>query len=1375
MESNTNGNSAVSNATISSATAASLPSVHGAVPSSKLTQLTESLKLEHQFLRVPFEHYKKTIRANHRAVEKEVSAVMSTLSDSGDLSQDDAVKHLNSLVSRLQGLKRKLEDGSRAEHLQAQRCKARLDHLESAGADNISEWNNTRLKRILVDYMLRMSYYTTATQLAESSHIQDLVDIEIFYEAKRVMDALRNKEVAPALAWCADNKSRLKKSKSKFEFQLRLQEFIELVRNEKNLQAVTYSRKHLSPWAASYMKEFQKVFATLAFTCNTGCETYKVLFDAKQWDFLMEQFKQEFCRLYGMTLEPLLNIYLQAGLSALKTPFCYEDDCPKEDPLSQESFRKLAMPLPYSKQHHSKLVCYITKELMDTENPPLVLPNGYVYSTKALEEMAHVGNKVFCITSSRLTLDIRKEDAFDAMMNQGVTDTITTLDPNSLEHHAVDSSHGQAQSYYASSSAPESASWTMYGAVSDSTGNKTYPSANFSHDQRSEPQSRNLQDGLSVASAGTVSSSGAAANLEICSSQINHILLLLIIISSSSQINHTLSSSQISLVKRMFSQQEPIKVQTSGGYPTANYNTQTNSWNQGSYPSYAHQYPNYTTDSNVAYTAQNNTPVASVQYQQDYSKQWTDYYSQTEVTCAPGTENVSSTTAPNLVSPLPVPVPVPVVANAYSAPNNQQVASTAPVPSSWKPESGLSELPSVQPSAAINNVHESYWKQGSQGYQNYHVTPMQSGFQKPLEAPPQRPNVQQYTSSHLPQTYQPPPQMTPQTSVPFGVNKVQIPTNPRISSNLPKNNNSTIGASKPAYIGVSLPNPNDNTSSHAPAADSADKPGTLPKSLRGYVERALARCKDDRQMAACQNVLKEIITKASTEGTLSTRDWDTEPLFPIPNTDTITNESTPPSLMKNRRSPNRRAKSRWEPLPDEKPVEKQSFFTPESVKSSGGFHSIERDKQFSTGKPENKESNKFSNLRFFLSNQKETNKSGFRPAKRQHIGEGKSAPINNNNNDSSSSDSDKEQGLTAYYASAITLADSPEEKKRRESRSKRFEKNHGNRTTYNNNNNNNKAKNLYTRRASMSMLANSSNTNTSDDSGGASRAVEDIDWDSLTVKGTCQEIEKRYLRLTSAPDPSTVRPEEVLEKALVMVQESQKNYLYKCDQLKSIRQDLTVQRIRNELTVKVYETHARLAIEVGDLSEINQCQSQLQTLYAEGIKGCHMEFSAYNLLCVILHSKNNRDHLSAMSRLSVEARKDEAVKHALAVRAAVTSGNYVLFFRLYKIAPNLNTCLMDLYVEKMRYAAVKCMTRSYRPTLPVNYVAQVLGFQENGLEECTEWLKAHGASLAMDNSGEMMIDAKASMASLFMPEPDDAVSHGDASLAVNDFLTRSLS
>lgn len=77
--------------------------------------------------------------------------------------------------------------------------------------------------------------------------------------------------------------------------------------------------------------------------------------------------------------------------------FCFEGNCPKEDPLSLDGFRKLAEPLPFSKQHHSKLVCHITKELMDTENPPLVLPNGYVYSTKALDEMAKKnGGKIIC-------------------------------------------------------------------------------------------------------------------------------------------------------------------------------------------------------------------------------------------------------------------------------------------------------------------------------------------------------------------------------------------------------------------------------------------------------------------------------------------------------------------------------------------------------------------------------------------------------------------------------------------------------------------------------------------------------------------------------------------------------------------------------------------------------------------------------------------------------------------------------------------------------------------------------------------------------------------------------------------------------------------
>lgn len=175
------------------------------------------------------------------------------------------------------------------------------------------------------------------------------------------------------------------------------------------------------------------------------------------------------------------------------------------------------------------------------------------------------------------------------------------------------------------------------------------------------------------------------------------------------------------------------------------------------------------------------------------------------------------------------------------------------------------------------------------------------------------------------------------------------------------------------------------------------------------------------------------------------------------------------------------------------------------------FFLLENLVQLSGVKLESKEGG-LNGIKFSLADQRTTNRSAMKAVKRQRFGDSMDAVDNGN----VSSDSDKEQSLTAYYSGAIALADSPEERKRRENRSKRFEKRQGNRAENNRFRPKNVgAGNLYTRRASALVLSKNF-----DD--GASRAVEDIDWDALTVKGTCQEIEKRYLRLTSAPDPATV-------------------------------------------------------------------------------------------------------------------------------------------------------------------------------------------------------------------------------------------------------------
>jgi hypothetical protein len=123
-----------------------------------------------------------------------------------------------------------------------------------------------------------------------------------------------------------------------------------------------------------------------------------------------------------------------------------------------------------------------------------------------------------------------------------------------------------------------------------------------------------------------------------------------------------------------------------------------------------------------------------------------------------------------------------------------------------------------------------------------------------------------------------------------------------------------------------------------------------------------------------------------------------------------------------------------------------------------------------------------------------------------------------------------------------------------------------------------------------------------------------------TFVGTNQNLEKPYLRLTTFPRKEDVRPLSVLRQSLAHVkarykqqqQEQQQAtldsssdlFVWTHEQLKSIRQDITVQAIRNHpFVLEVYETHARILLEHGDLNEFNQCQTMIHSLM-EGNGSC---------------------------------------------------------------------------------------------------------------------------------------------------------------------------
>jgi hypothetical protein len=234
------------------------------------------------------------------------------------------------------------------------------------------------------------------------------------------------------------------------------------------------------------------------------------------------------------------------------------------------------------------------------------------------------------------------------------------------------------------------------------------------------------------------------------------------------------------------------------------------------------------------------------------------------------------------------------------------------------------------------------------------------------------------------------------------------------------------------------------------------------------------------------------------------------------------------------------------------------------------------------------------------------------------------------------------------------------------------------------------------------------------------------------VVGTCQVLEKQYFRLTSAPIPSQVRPEHILRQTLDFLKKKWKkegNYSYICDQFKSLRQDLTVQRIKNEFTVTVYEIHARIALEKGDLGEYNQCQTQLRALYAQNLGGNPVEFKAYRILYFI-HTSNRTSLNDVLAELTTAEKEEAAIKHALQVRSALALGNYHRFFRLYLDTPNMGAYLMDMFVVRERLASLSNMCKAYvypptllrsllkfiryKPDVPLRFVTEELGFESDG-------------------------------------------------------------
>ncbi|CAI5757478.1 unnamed protein product [Candida verbasci] len=256
------------------------------------------------------------------------------------------------------------------------------------------------------------------------------------------------------------------------------------------------------------------------------------------------------------------------------------------------------------------------------------------------------------------------------------------------------------------------------------------------------------------------------------------------------------------------------------------------------------------------------------------------------------------------------------------------------------------------------------------------------------------------------------------------------------------------------------------------------------------------------------------------------------------------------------------------------------------------------------------------------------------------------------------------------------------------------------------------------------------------------------------IIGKSKDLEKNYLRLTAAPDPMKVRSQPVLEKSLKYVFkkfedqvgkiDAQKNYSYIINQLKSIRQDLTVQHIKNDFAIVVYSKNAIVSLENYDLGEFNQCQTQLKHLYKlrrnqdatfkRKFQREEVELQVFKLIYMMI-TKNESEivkirlqWITEFSKFHKNPKEEKFIKLVFSLYRAndfILNGNHYRFFQeLHRYQDDedfkLPFKIMHNYLYKnVRIKYLDILTQCYKE-LPIQFLFESLDFDT--MEDCEAFL-----------------------------------------------------
>lgn len=218
--------------------------------------------------------------------------------------------------------------------------------------------------------------------------------------------------------------------------------------------------------------------------------------------------------------------------------------------------------------------------------------------------------------------------------------------------------------------------------------------------------------------------------------------------------------------------------------------------------------------------------------------------------------------------------------------------------------------------------------------------------------------------------------------------------------------------------------------------------------------------------------------------------------------------------------------------------------------------------------------------------------------------------------------------------------------------------------------------------------------------------------DISSVKGTCSALEKAYFRLTSEADPSTVRPEPILKQSFAFVLdkwEKEQNVPYIIEQLKSIRQDISIQSIKNDFAIQVYETNCKIALVSNQFDELVQCLGQLMALYKTFPEETKDEFICYHML-YMLFAQNYAEYNILIRRNNL---KSKTLNFCKFVSRAIYERNSFGIIQAHQSCPYSASLILKNIYLKFFADNLPILNKAFKSTSEERYFASLFEMESS--------------------------------------------------------------